>query len=128
MTAPEDCIPVCDWPKVSVHVQAEMTRVSNTLLSVSSRLDGLWLQLSALIQANKGDTDTKLRQMMEDVTRQLLTLSEACKANAEACRANSLDIASIKGAMAKSVAIYGSMAGFLAAAIPFVVQLLRGKV
>lgn len=126
--AEEDCIPECDWPKVSVHVQAEMTRISSTLLSVSSRLDGLWLQLSTLIQTSKGDTDAKLRQMMEDVTRQLLTLSEACKSNAEACRMNSLDIASIKGAMAKSVAIYGSLAGFLAAAIPFIVQLLRGKV
>jgi len=127
MAEPE-CPTTCDWPKMSVHVQAEMTRIATTLMAVSTRLDGLWIQLSSLIQQNKGDTDTKLHVMMEDVTRQLLVLSDACKANAEACRANSVDIAGIKAAMAKSVAIYGSMAGFLAAAIPFIVQLIRGKV
>ena len=98
------------------------------LTGVSSRLDGLWAQLSGLIQQNKGDVDVKLRTLMEDVSRQLLTLSDACKANAEACHANSVDIAGIKAAMAKSVAIYGSLAGFLAAVIPFLIQILKGKI
>jgi len=96
-------------------------RISNALLSMS-------VQFQTWMAANKGDTDSKIKSMMDDVARQLLVLSDACKANAEACKSNALDVAAIKAAMAKSVAIYGSIAGFLAAAIPFVVQLLRGKV
>ena len=115
------CPPYCDWPSVGHHIKEEMIRISNALLTMS-------VQFQTWMNSNKTDTDSKLRTMMEDVTRQLLVLSDACKSNAEACRSNALDVAAIKAAMAKSVAIYGSMAGFLAAAIPFVVQLLRGKV
>ena len=115
------CPPYCDWPSVGHHIKEEMMRISNALLSMS-------VQFQTWMAANKGDTDTKIKTMMDDVARQLLVLSEACKANAEACKSNALDVAAIKAAMAKSVAIYGSIAGFLAAAIPFIVQLLRGKV
>jgi hypothetical protein len=123
----QPCPPYCDWPRKGVHFEAELLRLSVAIQTVVTRMDTVTTQLEVLIRAEKLDMEDHLRRYVDGTTQQIKDLSEACRANAEACKANAVDIASMKGAMAKSVAIYGSLAGFFAALIPAVIEILRGK-
>lgn len=108
------CPPYCDWPVVGHHVKEEMARVSSTLGAMNTQFQ-TWMQTS------RGETDSKLRLMMEDVSRQLLTLTEACKVNLEMCNANRVDLGALKAVMLRNAAISSSIiAGVMSVVLIFV--------
>lgn len=115
---PKACPPYCDWPSVGHHIKEELMRISASLSAMT-------IQFQQWMQASRTDTDAKFHNMMEDVARQLLTLSEACKVNLEMNNQNRIDLAAIKAILARNVAMWSAIsAGGISMVLILVQKLL----
>lgn len=111
------CPPSCDWPVKGFHLEREVIRLSVAVETACSRLETLHGQLESLISANRLEMDVTVRRYIDDTTRQIIEVANACKANTEA-------IANIKMHLAKNVAIFSSIAAGFISLVGIIVEKL----
>jgi hypothetical protein len=124
--ASENCPPECDWLTKGFHFEHELMRISGVVDRTHGKIDTLQQQLEVLIKSNKTEMDIAIRRYIDESTRQIMAITESVRANANLITENAANIREIKLRMARTIAIWASIAGAIVAAIPAVIHAIQG--